>query len=93
MPGSSGLNTVGKNKISLFLLILSSNYNNLGFPGGTVVKNPPANAGDTRHGFDPWVGKIPWSRKWQPCSSILAWGIPWTEVPGRLQSMGLQSWT
>ena len=19
-----------------------------------------------RHGFNPWVGKIPWSRKWQP---------------------------
>ena len=26
-------------------------------------------------------------------SSILAWGIPWTEEPGRLQSTGLQSWT
>ena len=26
-------------------------------------------------------------------SSILAWGIPWTEKPGRLQSIGLQSWT
>ena len=27
-----------------------------GFPGGAVVKNPPANAGDTRDmGFDPWV--------------------------------------
>ena len=26
-------------------------------------------------------------------SSILAWRIPWTEEPGRLQSMGLQSWT
>ena len=25
--------------------------------------------------------------------SILAWIIPWTEEPGRLQSMGLQSWT
>ena len=25
--------------------------------------NPPANAGDS---FDPWVGKIPWRRKWQP---------------------------
>ena len=25
--------------------------------------------------------------------SILAWEIPWTEEPGRLQSMGLQSWT
>ena len=26
-------------------------------------------------------------------SSILAWEISWTEEPGRLQSMGLQSWT
>ena len=26
-------------------------------------------------------------------SSILAWGIPWTEEPGRLQSMRSQSWT
>ena len=26
-------------------------------------------------------------------SSILAWEIPWTEEPGRLQSKGLQSWT
>ena len=25
--------------------------------------------------------------------SILAWRIPWTEEPGRLWSMGLQSWT
>ena len=24
-------------------------------------------------------------------SSILAWGIPWTKEPGRLQSMGSQS--
>ena len=24
------------------------------------------------------------------CSSILAWQIPWTEEPGRLQSMGSQ---
>ena len=30
------------------------------------VKNLPANAGDSETGFDPWVGKIPWSRKWQP---------------------------
>ena len=26
-------------------------------------------------------------------SSILAWRIPWTEEPGRLQSMGPKSWT
>ena len=32
-----------------------------------VVKNPPAKAGDiTRHGFDPWVGKVPWRKAWQP---------------------------
>ena len=32
--------------------------------------------------FDPWVGKIPWRRKWQPLQ------YPWTEEPGGLQSMG-----
>ena len=31
-----------------------------------VVKNPPANAGDKRSGFDPWLGMIPWRRSWQP---------------------------
>ena len=41
-----------------------------GFPGGSVVRNSPTNAGDRhkRHSrlrFDPWVWKIPWNRKWQ----------------------------
>ena len=43
-------------------------YVSMGFPGGSVVKNPPANAGDT---FDTWVGKIPWRRKWQPTPVFL----------------------
>ena len=32
-----------------------------GFPGGLVIKNPPANAGELGSipGSDPWVGKIP----------------------------------
>ena len=30
------------------------------------VKNLPASAGDKRYEFDPWAGKIPWRRKWQP---------------------------
>ena len=39
----------------------------MGFPGGAVVKNLSANARGTRsHGFNSWVRKIPWSRKWQP---------------------------
>ena len=59
-----------------------------GFPGGSVVKNPPANDRTCR--FDPWIRKIPWRRKWQPTPVILAWNISWAEDPGRLQSMGLQ---
>ena len=31
-----------------------------------MVKNLPANAGDTRDRFDSWVRKIPGVRKWQP---------------------------
>ena len=33
------------------------------------------------------VGKV---EAMAPHSSTLAWKIPWTEEPGRLQSMGLQ---
>ena len=55
-----------------------------------VVKNPPANAGDIRD-----VGSIPRLGRSQEegmatRSSILVWRIPWTEEPGRLQSIGLQ---
>ena len=31
-----------------------------------MVKNPPANTGDMRLGFSPWVGKIPRGRAWKP---------------------------
>ena len=41
-------------------------------------------------GFNPWVGKIPWSRKMATHSSILAWKIPWAKQPGGLQSRGCQ---
>ena len=61
-----------------------------GFPGGSAVKNHQQRR---RCRFDPWVGKIPCGRKWQPIPSILFWRIPWTEEPGRLQSMGSQSQT
>ena len=44
-----------------------------------VVKNPPANAGDMRHKFDPW--EDPLEEGMATHSSILAWRIPWTEGP------------
>ena len=37
-----------------------------------VVKNPPDNARDIRDmGLNPWVGKTPWRRAWQPTPIFL----------------------
>ena len=48
---------------------------------GTVVKNPPANAEDSRLEFDPWVGKI-------------SWRVTWTQEPGWGTVRGVtNSWT
>ena len=58
----------------------------MGFPSGSVVKNPPANVGD--------AGLIPgWGRSSGEGNSNLlqysfAWEIPWIEEPGGLQSIG-----
>ena len=40
-----------------------------GFPGGSDGKASDCNVGDLE--FDPWVGKIPWRRKWQPTPVFL----------------------
>ena len=42
-----------------------------------MLKNPPANAVDTRRRFNPGVGKIPWNRKWQPNGVFLPGKITW----------------
>ena len=64
-----------------------------GFPGGSVVKNPPAKAGDARDlGSISGLGRS-LERGMATHSSILAYRIPWTEEPGGLQSMGSQSRT
>ena len=36
-----------------------------------MVKNPPANVGDKRCTFDPWVRKMPWKRAQQPTPVFL----------------------
>ena len=62
----------------------------LGFSGGSVVKNLPANAEDTGDaGLIPGSGRSLEEVK-ATHSGILACKIPWTEEPGELQSMGLQ---
>ena len=59
-------------------------------PGGTMVKNLPASAGDI--GSIPGLGRFLGEGNGYPLQ-YSCWGIPWTEEPGGLQSMGLQSQT
>ena len=87
--------------VHLKVTILYINYTSKkkkfeGFPGvrtsqvALVVKNLPANAGDGRDKVPSLGGEVPLEKEMAPHSSILAWRIPWTEEPGRLQSTGLQ---
>ena len=67
--------------------VLVSSIFFMGFPGGLMVKNPPAMQ----------VAQVP-SLSWEDPlekemithSSMFAWRIPWTEEPGGLMSMTLQ---
>ena len=62
-----------------------------GFPSGSVVKNPPANAGATKDLGSFLCWEDPLEKEIAIHSSILAWKIPWTEAPGHyLQSVGSQ---
>ena len=59
----------------------------MAFPGGSDSKEFVCSAGDS--------GSIPELRRslekgMETHSSILSWRIPWTEEPGKLQSIGLQ---
>ena len=52
-----------------------------------LVKNPPAMQETQVRSLG---GKNPLEKEMAAYSSILAWKIPWTEKPGRLQSVGSQ---
>ena len=56
------------------------------FPGCSVVKNSPANR-CKRLGFNPWVRKIPWNKKWQPISVLLT-----GEFHGQRSQVGYSPW-
>ena len=56
----------------------------MGFLGGSVVKNLPANAGNTGDlGSVSGSERSPGEGNSNPLS-ILAWKIPWARKPGRL---------
>ena len=64
---------------NIFIIII----NNVGFPGGSVVKNPPAKQKMQVRSLD-WEDSLEMATH----SSILAWENPWTEESDGLQSMG-----
>ena len=69
-------------------MVLARFRQHLGFPGGSDGKESTCTTGDP--GLIPGSGKFPWRRKWQPPPVFLPGESPWTEEPGRLQSIGLQ---
>ena len=61
------------------------------FPGGASGKEPACQCRrHKRHGFDPWIRKIPWRRAWQPTPVFLPGGSHGQRKTGGLQSMGSQ---
>ena len=55
-----------------------------------MVKKLPTNAGDIEMQVQSLGQEDPLEKGMATHSSVLAWRIPWTEQPGRLQSIGLQ---
>ena len=57
----------------------------MGFPGGSVVKTPPAKQETQVQSLG---GEYPLEEEMATHSSVLAWEISWTKEPGGRQSMG-----
>ena len=59
-------------KQSKFQVHMNGKYSLLGFPGGASGKGPTCQwRRCKRCRFYPWLGKIPWRRKWQPTPAFL----------------------
>ena len=69
-------------------LLLNTPQGALGCPGGTGGKEPTNQCRRRkRHGFDPWVGKTPWRRAWQPTPALLP-----GEFHGQRSLVGCELW-
>ena len=86
----SELQSMGSQRVGHDWVTEHTHKTKLGFPGGSVVKNPPAVQ-------EIWVMQVwslgqedPLEEEIATNSNILDGIIPWTEEPGGLQSMQLQ---
>ena len=63
---SEGWGMAAKGQVNIWGCRKWSVYLNRGFPGGASGKEPACQCRRyKRHEFNPWVGKIPWRKKWQ----------------------------
>ena len=67
------------------------NNSKRGFPGGSVVKNLPVNAGG--HRFHPWSGKIPQLERLSPCATLLKLKCPTARVPQQEKPLQWKAFT
>ena len=88
-PASMG-HAVGMGLCPVFIQDFHEFFSQFSFPDGSVVKNPPAmqEMQEMQVEFLVWEDSL--EEEMATHSSILAWEIPCTEEPGRLQSMGSQ---
>ena len=83
-PG--GLQSMGSQRVGHNWATFTHGYL-CGFPGGSGGKESACNV-ETQ--VWPLGQEDPLKKEMATHSTILAWRIPWTENPGRLQSIGLQ---
>ena len=66
------LQSMGSQRVGHNCAIIIHSCYIMGFPGGTSGKEPACQCRRCkRHGFDPWVRKIPWRRVWLPTPIFL----------------------
>ena len=59
----------------------------LGFPGGVSGEDPGCRCGRAEAQVQSWVGRIPWSRAWQPTPGFLP-----GESQGQRSLVGYSPW-
>ena len=79
--------------IPLWGPFVSAQHSFVGFPEGSTDKESTCDEETQETQVQSLDQKDPLEEEMATPSSILAWRIPWTEEPGRLQSMRLQSQT
>ena len=72
--------------VLLFYCYLQSYH--VGFPGNATCKEPACQCRrHERQGFNPWIGKVPWRRTWQPTPVVLP-----GETHGQRSLAGYSPW-